>query len=779
MCIRDRVSTQSTGNYVSDNGKTYFLNQINFHVPSEHTVDGYHADVEAALWHTSADGSSAVVSVLFNVSRVSKSSFFSQFEFYLPHDHTCRYGNGIVESILGEECDNGPANSDYKPNHCRAKGRLPYVGDGVVDRGEQCDDGHLNAYAPNACRPNGRLPCCGDGILDSGEQCDWGINAVTCSRQCTLYCGDGLTDPWEQCDNGTANNNRLPGPSQCRSNCSLPYCGDGVCDPNEQCDDGQFNSNFVSGACRSNCRLPFCGDGVADYSYGEQCDDGTNNGPNARCLPDCTLNCGNGLLPAGTTKECDLGAANSNAPNAACRTSCTLRRCGDGILDTAFGEQCDPPGPGCTANCTLLCGNGILDAGEQCDYGTANDDTTPNACRTNCRFAYCGDGVKECNEECDFGTQNANVGNAPCRPNCTLPRCGDGIVDSQYEECDDANYRSGDGCSSTCKYECGNGIKDGPAEECDDGALNANTPDSCRPRDFTVNGQYLGCTRPFCGDGVVDSGEQCDDGARNGNGANACRANCTLPYCGDGIVDTFYGECCDNGASNNDFFGECSTTCTQNACRNSVPPTGRTINFRRFWSTVQSPVVKYTGSWTQPPCSEGVSYYVLSKAQPISWAQYYAISSRIKGNNREVQPLNGRQPVHYPTTGPVCGNCVQEDGEECDLGLNNDGVACRANCTKPRCGDGVQDAGEECDHGARNGAAGPCNGYCKWVTSCPASPCGKTSSCPSCVKAGEPATCCKDSVSPQGSVNNSGTLINVNFASLLAGAGGCRGPNCH
>jgi hypothetical protein len=26
-------------------------------------------------------------------------------------------------------------------------------------------------------------------------------------------------------------------------------------------------------------------------------------------------------------------------------------------------------------------------------------------------------------------------------------------------------------------------------------------------------------------------------------------------------------------------------------------------------------------------------------------------------------------------------------------------------------------------------------------------------------------------------VNNSGTLINVNFASLLAGAG-CRGPNC-
>jgi hypothetical protein len=41
------------------------------------------------------------------------------------------------------------------------------------------------------------------------------------------------------------------------------------------------------------------------------------------------------------------------------------------------------------------CGNGVLDAGEECDDGPLNSDTTPDACRTNCRLAGCGDGVED------------------------------------------------------------------------------------------------------------------------------------------------------------------------------------------------------------------------------------------------------------------------------------------------------------------------------------------------------------------------------------------------
>jgi hypothetical protein len=41
------------------------------------------------------------------------------------------------------------------------------------------------------------------------------------------------------------------------------------------------------------------------------------------------------------------------------------------------------------------CGNGVLDAGEECDDGAANSDTATDACRTNCRLAGCGDGVED------------------------------------------------------------------------------------------------------------------------------------------------------------------------------------------------------------------------------------------------------------------------------------------------------------------------------------------------------------------------------------------------
>jgi hypothetical protein len=43
----------------------------------------------------------------------------------------------------------------------------------------------------------------------------------------------------------------------------------------------------------------------------------------------------------GPTEECDLGAGNSDEPDAACRTDCRPRRCGDGIVDGAFGEACE------------------------------------------------------------------------------------------------------------------------------------------------------------------------------------------------------------------------------------------------------------------------------------------------------------------------------------------------------------------------------------------------------------------------------------------------------
>ena len=64
---------------------------------------------------------------------------------------------------------------------------------------------------------------------------------------------------------------------------------------------------------------------------------------------------------------------------------------------------------------------------------------------------------------------------------CDEPKCGNGYLENQvfggkiWEQCDDGNTISGDGCSSTCQIEeipepyCGDGIVNQISEECDDG----------------------------------------------------------------------------------------------------------------------------------------------------------------------------------------------------------------------------------------------------------------------------------------------------------------------
>lgn len=48
-----------------------------------------------------------------------------------------------------------------------------------------------------------------------------------------------------------------------------------------------------------------------------------------------------------------------------------------------------------------ICGDGVLQVGEECDDGWANSDTEPDACRTTCRLSYCGDGVVDSDEGCE------------------------------------------------------------------------------------------------------------------------------------------------------------------------------------------------------------------------------------------------------------------------------------------------------------------------------------------------------------------------------------------
>jgi hypothetical protein len=115
-----------------------------------------------------------------------------------------------------------------------------------------------------------------------------------------------------------------------------------------------------------------------------------------------------------------------------------------------------------------LCGNGMPDAGEECDNGPGNSDTLSDACRTTCENASCGDGVVDTGEACDPG--DGPDADPTCTATCTRPVCGNGVPELE--------------------------------EECDNGAANSDsTPNACRTT----------CENANCGDGVVDDGEACDD----------------------------------------------------------------------------------------------------------------------------------------------------------------------------------------------------------------------------------------------------------------------------
>jgi|SRR5688572_10787833 len=67
--------TVDEGSTFTFGDKSFDLKQFHFHTPSEHTVDGQHAPMEMHMVHQNADGSLAVVGVLFKEGKVLNENF--------------------------------------------------------------------------------------------------------------------------------------------------------------------------------------------------------------------------------------------------------------------------------------------------------------------------------------------------------------------------------------------------------------------------------------------------------------------------------------------------------------------------------------------------------------------------------------------------------------------------------------------------------------------------------------------------------------------------------
>ncbi len=273
------------------------------------------------------------------------------------------------------------------------------------------------------------------------------------------------------------------------------------------------------------------------------------------------------LVPLACTTEPDDGGQ-----FASFTTTMSTSNTGDGDTETDEGEEGDGDGDPTPASC----GDGVIDPGEECDFGEANNDA--GACTTACTVAECGDGnLYEGVEDCDDGNA-ANTDD--CTNQCTVAVCGDGYVQEGVEACDDGNDIETDECTSSCVSSlCGDGIIQG-SEQCDDGNLTDTDacPSTCMLAFCGDGFQQLGvemcddgnletndgcispfCVEAFCGDGFIWEGmETCDD--NNMEDTDACPA-CAPAFCGDGYTQIGVEECDDADQDDTDF---CNSDCTGN-----------------------------------------------------------------------------------------------------------------------------------------------------------------------------------------------------------------------
>ncbi|MBI4511957.1 MAG: DUF4215 domain-containing protein [Deltaproteobacteria bacterium] len=420
----------------------------------------------------------------------------------------------------------------------------------------------------------------------------------------------------------------------------------------------------------------------------------------------------------------------------ACSTTDTVENtidpalCGNGVID--FGEPCDDGNAenndACLTGCVAAtCGDGFIHLGvEQCDQGAENG--LPNHCTASCQNpGRCGDGNVDPGEGCDDG--NASATDA-CLPNCVSATCGDGRIQEGVEQCDDGDKINGDGCDANCTFSCGNGVLT-PPEQCDDG--NKVPGDGCSPL----------CTLERCGDGEITGREKCDDG--NTTAGDCCSPTCqpepgceiepndTLALANDaatvGQGDLIKGFVATDG--DKDYFKlvvPSATTVdlvaeTRNGPFSSCAATGSA-------KKIDSELTLYDGAGTKLGSDDEGGDGSCSKLESLGLkaGTYYVMVSGASFGLAKTFDYT----LSVAKSVVVCGDNVARSSEQCDgtdlkqgtcegKGYGPGTLKCNADCSgfdtsgcrQPVCGNSIKELREDCDDGNTADGDG-CSSKCKY-----------------------------------------------------------------
>lgn len=212
--------------------------------------------------------------------------------------------------------------------------------------------------------------------------------------------------------------------------------------------------------------------------------------------------------------------------------------CGNGVVDAAFGEQCEDgnriDGDGCDSNCTLTaCGNGIVAgtvaAAEQCDDGnTLAGDCCSSTCQYEANGAPCTSDGLPCSADVCNATGTCTHGPSPSG---TLCRASAGT-------CDLAETCNGTATSCPTDRFAASGVCRAAADACDA----AESCDGGGPNCPTDRYRSSGVCRAAAG--VCDAAESCDGSGiacpPDAKSTSVCRAAadaCDVAESCDGISD--------------------------------------------------------------------------------------------------------------------------------------------------------------------------------------------------------------------------------------------------